>query len=547
MAHLRVRTNPYTAFRTRSNLNTPQTQPIPGKEDLMAPNNAGGYSFVLDSWKQLDRFLVLGSEGGTYYVGERELTRQNAKNIQKLIAEDGVRVVNRVVELSESGRLPKADPALFVLALAIAEGDNRTKAAVQANLSKVARIGTHLFTFVQYTTQFRGWGRVLRDAVSNWYTEKDANKLAYQAIKYQQRNGWSHRDLLRLSHAKTINPELGEIFHWIVKGLDRTISGDSQALRQIWAFEQAKKSSTTYEIVRLITEHDLPRECIPTEFLKDKAVWAALLERMPMTAMIRNLATMSRVGLLVPYSEAAKHIAKELTNVERIRKARIHPIQVLSALRVYTSGSGYHSRGADFTPVSKVSDALEQAFYIAFGNVEPTDKRILLGFDVSGSMSAGEIAGVPGLTPLEAQACMGLVTAKVEQDYHALTFDTSIQDFPLRSTDNLDSVREKMAKYNTGSGTDCSLAMQTAIDRNMPVDAFVIYTDSETWAGYEGHPAEVLNKYRNKTGIPAKLVVVGLTATDVSIADPTDAGMLDVAGFDSAAPGLISSFIRGEI
>jgi 60 kDa SS-A/Ro ribonucleoprotein len=33
-----------------------------------AQNNAGGYSFVIDKWKRLDRFLIIGSSGGTYYT-----------------------------------------------------------------------------------------------------------------------------------------------------------------------------------------------------------------------------------------------------------------------------------------------------------------------------------------------------------------------------------------------------------------------------------------------------------------------------------------------
>jgi 60 kDa SS-A/Ro ribonucleoprotein len=40
--------------------------------------------------------------------------------------------------------------------------------------------------------------------------------------------------------------------------------------------------------------------------------------------------------------------------------------------------------------------------------------------------------------------------------------------------------------------------------------------------------------------------VVGMTATQFSIADPKDSGMMDVVGFDGSAPNIISSFARGE-
>ena len=73
----------------------------------------------------------------------------------------------------------------------------------------------------------------------------------------------------------------------------------------------------------------------------------------------------------------------------------------------------------------------------------------------------------------------------------------------------------------------------------------MIYTDNETWAGTI-HADEALRRYREWSGIDAKLVVAGVTATDFTLADPEDAGMLDVVGFDSAAPNLIADFIRSD-
>jgi len=36
-----------------------------------------------------------------------------------------------------------------------------------------------------------------------------------------------------------------------------------------------------------------------------------------------------------------------------------------------------------------------------------------------------------------------------------------------------------------------------------------------------------------------------MTSNGFTIADPSDAGMLDVVGFDAAAPALIADFARG--
>jgi 60 kDa SS-A/Ro ribonucleoprotein len=58
------------------------------------------------------------------------------------------------------------------------------------------------------------------------------------------------------------------------------------------------------------------------------------------------------------------------------------------------------------------------------------------------------------------------------------------------------------------------------------------------------HPYQALNDYRQKSGRPAKLIVVGMTSNGFTIADPDDVGMLDVVGFDLSVPNVIADFIK---
>jgi 60 kDa SS-A/Ro ribonucleoprotein len=78
------------------------------------------------------------------------------------------------------------------------------------------------------------------------------------------------------------------------------------------------------------------------------------------------------------------------------------------------------------------------------------------------------------------------------------------------------------------------------------VDVFVVYTDSETNHRGSRQPVAALRDYRRKTGIDAKLIVVGMVSNGFSIADPSDPGMLDVVGFDTSAPEVMSSFALGQ-
>src|SRR5689334_24219080 len=114
---------------------TPQSQPIPGSTQV--PNSGGGYSWQVDDWTRFDRFLILGAEGGTYYITERDLVKQNHNAIVRCIKADGVRTVSRIVEISDAGRAPKNDPAIFALALVATHGDAAAKAASFGAVSKV--------------------------------------------------------------------------------------------------------------------------------------------------------------------------------------------------------------------------------------------------------------------------------------------------------------------------------------------------------------------------------------------------------------------------
>jgi 60 kDa SS-A/Ro ribonucleoprotein len=523
-------------FSTKS---TPQSEPIPGTTQV--PNSAGGFAWQVDDWARLDRFLVLGSEGGTFYVGERKLTQDNAAAVARCIAADGIRAIDRIVAISDAGRAPKNDPAIFSLAMAAKLGDEPTRRAAYAALPKVCRIGTHLMHFAEYAQAFGGWGRGMRRAIGAWFNAKPAAELAFQLAKYQSRDGWSNRDLLRLAHPRAASPSHDRLFAWAVKGELPDGAKDDPALELIVAMHELRSLDDVVAGTKLIRDKKLPRECVPTKWLKSPDVWDALLPAMPTTALLRNLATMTRVGLLTQSSSATDIVVSQLRDAARLRKARVHPIAVLAALMTYKSGRGARGSGT-WEPVARIVDALDAAFYASFGNVEPSGKRMLLALDVSGSMGCGQVAGIPSLTPRVASAAMSLVTAATERDHAFVAFTTGLTALSISPRQRLDDVVAAISSLPFG-GTDCSLPMVWATQKRVDVDTFVIYTDSETWAG-KVHPAQALRAYREARGIPAKLVVVGMTSSGFSIADPADAGMLDVVGFDTSTPPVIADFAR---
>lgn len=577
-------TTPYTEhYSTRQ---TPQSEAIPGKQ--MVRNSAGGFVFQIDDWARLERFLILGTEKGSYYASEHKLTVDNAEVVRRCLTSDGVRTVQAIVSVSDTGRAPKNDQAIFALGMCLKLGNLETRKAARDAVPAVCRIGTHIFQLAETIKAFGGWGRGSKSAVRNWYETQDPERLAMNLVKYQNRNGWSHKDLLRRGHkaeqANRTSPAHAALYRWVVRNGDLSArnvlrfapGADGSACKRakeiyeqsgaassplirvdhypevsradlpalITGFEDLQRAEAPEQVVRLIGLHGLPRECVPTQFLNSPTVWEALLTSgrgMPYTAMIRNLGKMSQIGLLKPLSEASRYVCDRLADSDGLKRARVHPLSILLAQSVYSGGHGMRG-GLEWTVDTKIVDALNDAFYGAFEFVEPTGKSHLLGIDVSSSMDGGSVAGTP-LTPREAAAAMALVVAKTEREHAFIGYSHTAVPLNISPKDRLDTVVQKMRALPYG-GTDASIPMNWAAHSKLRVEVFHSYTDNETWAG-SNHPAQALQQYRASSGIPAKLIAVGFTATESSIADPEDAGMLDVVGFDTAAPQIMANFARG--
>lgn len=405
---------------------------------------------------------------------------------------------------------------------------------------------------------FRGWGRGLRKAIGDWYQSKSPSELAFQVIKYQQRDGWSHADLLRLAHPKPVDAAHDSLYKWIVDGELKEVTTGLEIVQGYMLLQQAKTAQNAAELVE---QYALPMEAVPTQFKDSIQVWRAALPHLGLTALIRNLGNLSKYGLLKQGAPEVQQISTRLLNQENLRAARIHPIAILSALITYSSGQSARGSGK-WEVVPDIVDALDRAFYLSFGNVTPTNKDMVLALDVSGSMAAGTVSGVPGLTPRAAAAAMAMVTYTVEPKVSIVAFqaegasltrgfvgyfsrEAGIVPLNISRHKSLQDVVEATNNLPFGP-TDCAQPMLWASKNRVKAEAFIILTDNETWAG-DIHPIQALNDYRNEFKIPAKLVVVAMTASEFSIADPNDAGMLDCCGFDTSTPSIISDFIQEPV
>ncbi|MCL2423196.1 MAG: TROVE domain-containing protein [Micrococcales bacterium] len=499
-------------------------------------NNAGGYVYSTDDAARLQRFLTLGAPQGTYYVGAAEHLADNVAFLLDLADRDPVAYVEQVVRTSQAGLAPKQQPGLFALAVAASVGNDQARTLALDALPQVARTGSTLLTFVRYAKNLRGTGRGLRRALGRWYTMRNPDAAALQMVKYRSRDGWTHGDVLRLAHPSTADPALNALFRWVLRG-----ERDELVPRLVDEFEALQAADTAAEVVRIIADdRAITWEMLPDRWLGTVTVWEALLANgVPLGALVRQLPRLTRIGLLHERSPWVEHVTARLTDPGALKAARIHPLSVLSAARTYAQGVGHGGRA--WRPVRAVSHALDAGFYAAFGAVRPIGKPVLLALDVSGSMSWSRISA--GLTPRDVSAALALVTAATEDEATIMGYSHRLVDVPIDPSMTLEQVVAKVSAVPMG-GTDTALPWKWATKHRRAFGGIVSYTDNETWAGRE-HTNAAVARYRNSVEASARSVVVALESTGFTINDPADPLGLDVAGYDTSVPTVVSDFVRG--
>ena len=540
---------------------TPVTQPLMGRETEMTENNTGGFTFQLDKWGQFTRFLILGTEGGSYYVGERELTVQNAKVVIECIKENPRKALELIKSVSLEGRAAKQNPTIFALALVATHNtDEKLLPEIKNAVTEVCRTATMLFMYTKYIKTLRGFGPSVRKSLAKFYLSKDLKSLDYQVVKYRNREGFTHRDLLRLCHPKANDGLKNDYFKYIAGKGPAPIGTLANTYETIKALDNTPENLKI--ILRAIVEEKMPREGIPNVFLNNISVWEAMLPMMPITGLIRNLAKMTSLGMFdSELSANTKTVVQKLQNPELIKASRVHPFNVLVALKTYQKGHG--DKGSlTWTPSAKIAGALNDCFKLSFQNVEKTGKNILVCLDVSGSMESA-CMGSSVIQNNEAAAALAWYYVKTEENVEVMAFGAQsgfktviksegatsswygrgegMAQVPIHQNESLEAVTSKLRRWNFGA-TDASLAITYALQKKIPVDTFIVITDNEVNAGK--HPSAVLNEFRKKINPKAKLVVMGMATNGFTVADPRDSGMLDVVGFDASVPVVVGNFMR---
>lgn len=527
-------------------------------------NATGGWGFAVSDETRIRRFLTMGTYG-TYYASAEQVTADNGGLVLDWAQHRSASLVALAREISAAGRAPRNGPALLAVAAALGLGDVEGRRAAAAAVNDVARTGSHLEQLAKYAGQFGGWGPLARRAFAGWYLGKDEDALAYQMVKYRRRggdeDGWSHADILKMAHPKprradgTLMEGHNRLFAWAA-GRDHDAAQLPAMVHGYMLAQDIGRGEGTGEskakaYVQLLRDYPgLPWEALPDEATGQPDVWRALIEAgLPVTALIRNLVKLTRLGVLAPMSAHLAAACARLRDGELLRKGRVHPVQILIAMKTYATGvSNPATRPAGrppltWAPVPQVLDALSDAFYLAFPAVEPAGKRTMINLDISSSM--GSSAAGYNISAREVCAAMAAVVMATEPAWGVYGFSHQFIPLQISAGMRLDTLTRAVSGLPFGS-TDPSLPARWALANKVEVDTFQVWTDYEVNTG-PMHPFQALEAYRQGMGIDARMQFIATTPVQYSLGDPGDPRHLDVSGFDADVPVLLANHSAGRL
>ncbi|ESO86371.1 hypothetical protein LOTGIDRAFT_235432 [Lottia gigantea] len=506
---------------------------------------------------RLRRFLSHGSDTGVLIIGNAKPTKEDLSSIDRLISEGkGEEIVREVVRYALECRFVLKTNILFALAYCYKAKDNSTKTAASKAFPNICKHPIDLFYFLEYakkmSDQHKGWGRSLRNLVSSWYNGIEPKELVEFVTRYKSCCRWSHVDVIRLGHVHPLKDETAIIIRYVMKGLTEATQlaegKDSKQIKEILKYlkgvDQVKQSINEHEIGVQIRQLNLKQEHIPTKLQKSVEVWQALIPNLTIKEILSNIVKLASLGILKSDNYILPDILDRLTNEQVIKDSGVSPMKVLIALRNYEQGKGK----IKWQRNESVANALNLTFSHAIkNNISVTNKRLLIAVKIGHGLPQHSVYGTPALSSMIAAAGLATIYIQSEDSCSLVFFSTTVIPVAIKSQMKVENICEGLAKAALPEipvmACDVSAPIRWATDNKKSYDAIIILTDSKDSTGTVT-PHSALLQYRKDLNLPnTKLIICGMTSRKMEYADSNDLGMLDIAGFDSTVPDIISNFV----
>jgi 60 kDa SS-A/Ro ribonucleoprotein len=448
--------------------------------DIKNRNGFPAYKQPLE--EQYLQTLLTNTLENTYYADQNELLQEAAKIHDQMVQKDPEFVAKALTYARSKGYM-RLQPVFGLAKLAEAKVDPKVKELFKRIFTKVILIPPDLQDFMTILAgSGRGQGgRMIKNTVAGWLNQY---LTEYWAIKYNgQGRGFSLGDIIQTVHPVPGSGVQGRLFKYLVTGDGEFREG------KIYAYEQLKKAVSPAEQIKWIREGQLPHEVVTGVCKMTPELWNVLVPDMPVFALLRNLNTLNRAGVLERNREI---IEKKLADGGVLRKSKILPFRFLNAFQAVD------------TPWTK--DVLRHAVELTFANLPDIPGKTAVFLDISGSMK-GEY--------LRTGSVFALALYKKTKGHGVFwLFDTDVHD-PKASLH--DSILSQSEKIRAQGGTDTGAPVRALRER---VDNIIIITDEQQNTGSPFY--KELENYRRRYNPEAMSFVIDLAPYASGMVPPSD-------------------------
>ena len=431
-------------------------------------NDAGHSAWNRPLEERTVQLLMCNTISNTFYVGEDKLAKETDETFRAILASDTEFFAKAIVHARNVGCVRLA-PIVGLVYLSTAGKEHR--AHFHNAFAQTIRTPHDLATFVQWSRRAgirKGLGQGLKATVNVWLN----GLTEYHAIKYpleSGKEGFSLRDIIRVTRPVPKDDRQKAIFRWIVKG-----ELEGETLPQITAFEKLKKATSKDEIRQLIENGRIPHEVATGIVKPDTATWVFIMHQMPHFALLRNLNTLSRHGVL-KNDENVAFVVSKLTDEKGVKFSKVLPFRYFEALQAYVEAGNADNR---------IVGALGKALELSFVNVPEIEGRVLIGVDTSDSMTSA-IGGKSKARYIDVAAIFAAALFKKSARVEVMPFDTTVHNFGFNQSDSILSIAKGLSSYG-GGGTDVGSFVRKANSKRSEFDVVIGVTDNMEWMTAHG-------------------------------------------------------------